>query len=410
MAIAAVVLFVLSTIFSLANAKEPIKSNHYFNSLERPLTASSLFNECENADPSSLKVDLEKVELWKSCLALKRLKSIPPKCEGLDLSGPPLDSHNDPRLLIPNCLSTQEHVDYLETRLDELCVNAGEKIYKIAEDVEGVFIMPAEKSTSGILHQKEIQFGSYVNHRSGRHYWFWEHPSYREEGKYKKTNIKYDTNARIPQIKHMNEIIEKPTALHGVRIESLLDKKENRKGLYGNKLTIYELETNDILAERTLYHYEIKNHLERSNGSKLYLPRAIASKKHYVATCRNYSVELEREYNDHIPRSSYSFVVKVLNPKPIEEELSKSLFHLAKGSGVKEELGSIITLGPYIYKDDIGLTKNEKGDLIVSLKETDDQFVSKKYFIKQQYNSTRITFYNGEIWDHEDVMINLKDN
>lgn len=295
---------------SFINSVEPNKvipskghSNLYplFNSLERPLVGPTIFDECKNINAEKYQINEDEVEIQKTCLSLKRLGKVKlGLCDGVDLSGPPLENHNDVRFLIPNCLATDAHVRYLEKRLSEMCVDAKEKIYESVSGIKGFYISIGDKEMAGVLHSHEWRYDWLL-----KGYSYVEYPSLHETGK---------INKQYLILKQPSKLLDKPTSLYSVEISPLLSKQENRQGLYGSKLIIGNLQTNKVLAERIIYYFVVKNHLRRENGKKLYLPRAIPDGPHYVATCRNLPLEADKSYNDHVPRDSYDFIRQVLRP------------------------------------------------------------------------------------------------
>lgn len=254
-----------------------------FNSLRRPLVAASLFEECRGVETPLNQIDERTLELRKSCLTQKRLSGqLPKACDTVDTSGPPLAHHNDERFLVPNCAATHAHVVYLENRLRDLCTGAGETISKTADDTESVSIGPLDKERLGPLHEREGEPFTYRDLKTGR-----------------RLNITKDGSSK-----------------YGIRIEPLLSKTDNRQGLYGSRLTIFDTRTNEKLADRTLYYFIVTSHLTRSDGKRLYLPRPTPmGTPYYVATCLNYPLQADTGYMDGIPRHSFEFVSRVLRPR-----------------------------------------------------------------------------------------------
>jgi hypothetical protein len=252
-----------------------------FNSLPRPLVAASLFEECRGIDTPLHQIDEHALEVRKSCLMQKRLGSLSPTCKTVDTSGPPIEHHNDKRFLVPNCAATQAHVVHLETRLRELCVDAGETIFRTAVDVETVFMDPFDRDRLGPLHAGERESFAYRELKTGRHL----------------------------------IISKEASSKHGIRIEPLLTRTDNLQGLYGSRLTVYDSEKKETLATRTLFYFVITSHLTRSDGKPLYLPRPTSmGTPFYVATCINFQLAPDPRYTSAVPRNSFEFVSRVLRP------------------------------------------------------------------------------------------------
>jgi hypothetical protein len=109
--------------------------------------------------------------------------------------------------------------------------------------------------------------------------------------------------------------VEFPVAAYGVTWRPLTGSEDQRQGLYGDELRIFEVKTERVLAVRTMYFYAVTETTVNASGETLPIPAG--SKLYRFATCPNYNPGSDDAYADLRPRDSYRFVSKVLRPKPL---------------------------------------------------------------------------------------------
>ena len=91
--------------------------------------------------------------------------------------------------------------------------------------------------------------------------------------------------------------------------------EDQRQGLYGDELKIFNVKTEHVLAVRTLFFYAITDTTVDASGETLPIPGG--HKLYRFATCPNYNPGSDDSYTDLRPRDSYRFVSKVLRPKQL---------------------------------------------------------------------------------------------
>jgi hypothetical protein len=104
-----------------------------------------------------------------------------------------------------------------------------------------------------------------------------------------------------------------PFAVYGISWKELTSTEDQRQGLYGEELKIFNVKTERVLAVRTLFYYAITETTVDASGKPLPIPGG--QKPYRFATCPNYNPGSDDSYADLRPRDSYRFVSKVLRPK-----------------------------------------------------------------------------------------------
>jgi hypothetical protein len=104
-----------------------------------------------------------------------------------------------------------------------------------------------------------------------------------------------------------------PFAVYGISWKELTSTEDQRQGLYGEELKIFDVKTERVLAVRTLFYYAITETTVDASGKPLPIPGG--QKPYRFATCPNYNPGSDDSYPDLRPRDSYRFVSKVLRPK-----------------------------------------------------------------------------------------------
>ncbi|HKT35633.1 MAG TPA: ankyrin repeat domain-containing protein [Nitrospira sp.] len=210
----------------------------------------------------------------------------------------------------------QAHIRQLEGRLTALCKDAGEKIYEVADNVEGIYFhVPINNAGKafGYYHEKDRLSSSYLSPTSGRNYRFWEMDAAGKAGVIYHQRIKpYPLGKPGDQMIELKQVAL-PVAVYGITWRPLTGTEDQRQGLYGDELKIFEVKTERVLAVRTVFFYAITETTVNASGDTLPIPDG--QKPYRFATCTNYNPGPDDAYPDLRPRDSYRFVSKVLHPK-----------------------------------------------------------------------------------------------
>jgi ankyrin repeat protein len=209
----------------------------------------------------------------------------------------------------------EAHIRQLEGRLTSLCKDAGEKIYEVAENVEGIYLHVREANAGkafGYYHEKDRFSSTYLSPARGKNYRFWEIDALGKAGV-----INHQRIEPYPLGKVGDEMIDLkqvalPVAVYGMTWRPLTSTEDQRQGLYGDELKIFEVKTERILAVRRLFFYAITDTTVNASGETLPIPGG--QKLYRFATCPNYNPGSDDAYPDLRPRDSYRFVSKVLRP------------------------------------------------------------------------------------------------
>jgi len=209
----------------------------------------------------------------------------------------------------------EAHIRQLEGRLTSLCKDAGEKIYEVAENVEGIYLHVREANAGkafGYYHEKDRFSPTYLSPARGKKYRFWEMDALGKAGV-----INHQRIEPYPLGKVGDEMIDLkqvalPVAVYGITWRPLTSTEDQRQGLYGDELKIFEVKTERVLAVRRLFFYAITDTTVNASGETLPIPGG--QKLYRFATCPNYNPGSDDAYPDLRPRDSYRFVSKVLRP------------------------------------------------------------------------------------------------
>ena len=209
----------------------------------------------------------------------------------------------------------EAHIRQLEGRLTSLCRDAGEKIYEVAENVEGIYLHVRAANAGkafGYYHEKDRFSSTYLSPARGKNYRFWEIDALGKAGV-----INHQRIEPYPLGKVGDEMIDLkqvalPVAVYGMTWRPLTSTEDQRQGLYGDELKIFEVKTERLLAVRRLFFYAITDTTVNASGETLPIPGG--QKLYRFATCPNYNPGSDDAYPDLRPRDSYRFVSKVLRP------------------------------------------------------------------------------------------------
>lgn len=211
----------------------------------------------------------------------------------------------------------EAHIRQLEDRLTSLCKDAGEKIYEVVENVEGVYIHVRENNAGkafGYYHEKDRLSSTYLSPKRGKNYRFWEMDALGRDGVINHHRIEaYLPGKAGEQMIELKQVAF-PVAVYGITWRPLTGTEDQRQGLYGDELKIFDVKTQRVLAVRTLFFYAITDTTVNASGETLPIP---GGHTYRFATCPNYNPGPDDSYTDLRPRDSYRFVSKVLQPKQL---------------------------------------------------------------------------------------------
>lgn len=324
-------------------------------------------------------------------------------------------------VLRETCKVIETHIVAMDARLQDLCRDAGEKIYRTVDDVDGVYIHIPDKDPNSVFrfyHEDDRLPHSYMAPILGRHYTFWEMDSFRIEGmvEHHTLNITVQGKGRA-KWGQTHAQIPHPEAVYGIRWKYLTSSEDQRKGLYGEKLTIFDVKTQETLATRKVFFYVVRDGIIDASGQTAIYMRVPMVSLYRFVSCPNYSPGKDDSYTDQRPHHSYGFVSKVLRPRIMSDEIAPHVFDLARGTGRKRlnvHLSGCHTLGPRITPDDVLLTKVNEWDLQITIKGTEDSLLCTSFFHPTRFSHeadkvfSTLRFYDGTKWKAEDIVRRVK--
>jgi hypothetical protein len=185
-----------------------------------------------------------------------------------------------------------------------------------------------------LIHDQELHDWSYVMPSLGRLYLFREVTSLRQEGLIDHYEYRYEKGPTDkPVIKSVTQQLTQPKARYGIRWEALTSPDEQRHGLHGDRVSVFDLNTKDVLATRTIYFYAVSSGTATASGRMINIPHPAQAS--WFQTCRNYSLESDSQYRDGRPHNSYAFVSRVL--RPINADDVARRISASKGEGEPSE-------------------------------------------------------------------------
>jgi hypothetical protein len=334
-----------------------------YQSLNRPITAAKLFPEC---DPARLKPGTTRTTL---------------------------------------CDIWDEHIDYLERKLDAACPAAGEIIYKTIPDVEGFLIKPAEVENKWRpdpfnLYKARIDKNYYVAPAVHLHYRSVEIFLSRNKSYQKHAVTAIEAGSRYPKIDTSITLSSAPTLRYQVEYRRLTTKEERRSGFYGDRTSVRDRLSDEVIAERVIYYYVVAA-VTLPDGNLLSMPGKYLGARYFVL-CKNYAPRLfgiERNF----PPSEYEFVSRVLLPKAPTATEDNDLFDLTKGTGERRKsCVGLQTVGYGITPDDLNVSR-AGDDLRLGLRNSNDALICTRYFVGPHWE-VRLLFSNGTYWKEKRIL------
>src|SRR5262245_39700110 len=210
----------------------------------------------------------------------------------------------------------ENHIRQLEGRLATLCKDAGEKIYERADHVEGIYIHVQENNAArafGYYHEKDRLSSTYLSPTRGKNYRFWEMDALGKDGVINHHRIEAYPAGKVGEQMIELKQVPLPVAAYGITWKPLTGAEDQRQGLYGDELKIFDVKSERVLAVRTVFFYALTETTVDASGETLRIPGG--HKPYRFATCPNYNPGPDDAYTDLRPRDSYRFVSKVLRPK-----------------------------------------------------------------------------------------------
>ena len=300
------------------------------------------------------------------------------------------------------CDAWDRHIRYLESQLDEMCVAAGEGVTRTAKGVNGVYLTgmggmggranvgsglaypyPSDVKPNATIRVVDslplngiyrlIEEEHYSNASS---FGFTDHKN-SGGGILRREVVNATVDRMGVYLDEMRTVEAQPKARYEINYAVLTDKEQQSKGLFGNKTTIRDRRTNEIIAERTLYYYKIFQGLKNAHGHALDIVGT--HKFDYIVPCKNYT---PNRVNKNHPHGIHEFVFRILKPTPWSDEARITLYDLTQGSGLRRErCVSSVRFGPDVTLQNLTIEIDKKsGDLSFGLTGSQDSFTCGNHF------------------------------
>lgn len=307
------------------------------------------------------------------------------------------------------CGYWDEHLAYLQSKLDKACSAAGETISKTIDDVEGVaFRYNGGSGRSSYLHKGMAGLaGEFTSPGFQRHYRVFEQVFVGRNGKpVRRTESRVNlARSRGDLVSTDTSSLDAPSLRYLVEAMPLTSPEEQRTGFFGDRTTITDRETGVILAERTVYFYVVKRGLYMQDGVRLEDPdsRRRWTVPSVIKFCDQYQPPLYGFETSH-PRSSYEFVSRVLRPRPYTDEERYALYDIALG---KERQGSssclVTKLGPLITPEILHFSQ-QKADLVLHFRGHKQRYICGGYFRGGPFDENSLVFHDGTRWSRREIL------
>lgn len=350
-----------------------------YDAVERPITAEKVFAEC---NPKNLKPGTHRSGL---------------------------------------CDLWDEHLRYLSGRLEQECASAGERIYKTVSNVDGIFLKDprAEPNSPGhifinrVLHEVPSQsVDKYMSPRTARLYRQFESYDNRNKAYVTKriTGIEKGviTSTRSHIAKLITEKIEsaEPRSRYEVSYKYLTTEEDHKQGFYGDLTWVKDRVTNETLAERTIYYFNVKRGIEMEDGTRLEMPggqRAYGGRDNrHIYFCEDYLPRATR-FEKYHPEDEYEFVSRVLIPTPFTQDENNFLYDFSVGNGeIKRDCVGMQTVGPGITPVNLRVTRLGD-DLKLSFEGGVDSLTCRSFFRGPHWD-LKLMFIDGLFWNEEQVL------
>ena len=316
-------------------------------------------------------------------------------------------------VLQQTCASIESHIQQMESRLELLCKDAGEKIYKSVNNVEGIYIYVPEKKPDkvfGYYHEDDRHWHNYMSPARGRHYTFYEMDSFRKDGVIDHRSYEVNPAAKLGEkIVESYKELAAPEASYGITWKHLTNEREQRQGLYGDELTVFDVKSKEVLATRKMYFYVVKDLINDASGQATIRTPGLREPYRF-ATCKNYNPGQDDSYIDLRQRHSYKFVSKVLQPKQMLGNVAVHVFDFARGSGQKKRECLSTSFGPGISLEYLQFSRTDVGDLRIEIKHTEDALICRGFLhpagVRFRESGT-FRFYDGTTVKFSDLMKGL---
>ena len=296
------------------------------------------------------------------------------------------------------CDLWDKHLTYLNDRLKNECVVAGENIYKTVTNVDGVFLnspqMDAENQNRSFkntgLHRIASQsIRKYISPRTARLYRQFEYyDSQKKVYVTKKITVIEKgimSNKRRRLIKVDTSSTE-PQSRFEVSYKHITTEDDHRQGFYGDLTWVKDRKTNETLAERRIYYFTIQRNTLMVDGTYLKIPGGRNKYRRdyddipFFYPCEDYIPRVTRFEEDH-PRNEYEFVSRVLIPTPFTQDENNLLydFSIANTTWSHSSTG-VQTAGPGITPENLQVTHIED-DLKLSIRGKKGSLTFRDFFL-----------------------------
>jgi hypothetical protein len=129
-----------------------------------------------------------------------------------------------------NCEIVEQHIQYLELRMEDLCKTVGEQIGRTVLDVEGIYMNPPD-SYRDVTRRRYFHEDDYFADRYLGGYDFFEYESAGKKREVVHWYVARDPEKRKLLNKAPTKVLNSPEAIYEVTWEALTDDATQRYGL-----------------------------------------------------------------------------------------------------------------------------------------------------------------------------------
>ena len=148
--------------------------------------------------------------------------------------------------------------------------------------------------------EKDRLSSTYLSPTRGKNYRFWEMDALGKDGVINHHRIEAYPPGKVGEQMIELKQVALPIAVYGITWRPLTGTEDQRQGLYGDELKIFNVTTERVLAVRTLFFYAITDTTVDASGETLPIPGG--QKLYRFATCPNYNPGPDDSYPDLRPR------------------------------------------------------------------------------------------------------------
>lgn len=315
------------------------------------------------------------------------------------------------------CDLWDEHLVYLNNRLERACSVAGERIYKTVSNVDGVFLNtpyleqdnPKQRYINNGFHESASKsINNYMAPLRLRMYRTFEYYDVRKNTYITKSisGIRYGqlTSSRrhLAKVDTTSSESNDPQSRYEVSYKHLTSQDDRDKGFYGDKTWVKDRVTNELLAERIIYYFVIKAG-RMDDGTRLDLPGSSKNMKGRVYyPCQDY-VPRASHFDQQYPRDEYEFVSRVLAPTPYTQDENTLLYDLSNDDReTKRRCIGMQTVGAGITPNDLKV-KRVGDDLRLSFYGGAGSLTCTSFFRGPHWDLS-LMFSDGVHWNEKQIL------